>query len=36
MNPYELYELLKHALPEGMPAAEYEEALKQLAKECGI
>lgn len=36
MNPYDLYEALKRALPGGMCPEEYEEALKLLAERCGI
>lgn len=36
MNPYELYEALKGALPGDLPRIEYEAALRILAEVCGV
>lgn len=36
MNPYELYEALKGALPGNLPRREYEAVLRLLAEVCGV
>lgn len=36
MNPYELYEALKGALPGDLPRREYEAVLRLLAEVCGV